>query len=116
MQEKSFCFKNILCVFLTLLILSSAQFSPIQKENSSCKKEQKGQENKSDQNKIPEFQEYSVEAILPIIDFKAPVLVFCVISLPDITRCYATNLYIGKIVKSSIFKKLFTCIIATNAP
>ena len=116
MQKKPYYFKNILCVFLALLILSSTQLSPIQKEKSSYKKEQKGQENKSDQNNTPEFQEYSVEAIVPIIDFKTPEVVFCLISLPDITCCYVTSLYNGNINHSSFFKKLFTCIIAVNAP
>jgi hypothetical protein len=116
MQREKIYFNNILCVFLALFILSSSQLSPILKEKSSYKNEQKEQENKSDQNKTPEFHNYSVEAILPIVDFKAPELVFYTISLPDITRCYASNFYIGKILQSSIFKKLFTCIIAANAP
>lgn len=113
---KKICFNNILCVFLAFFILSSSQLWSISKERSSHKKEQKEQENKSDQNKTTELHKYTVEAILPIVDFKAPTLFFFIISLPDSIGCYSDKLYIDKILQSSIFKKLFTCIIAANAP
>lgn len=116
MQDRKVHISRIFSLLLVLLILFVSYNPADSRDKVISKKEQKEQENNKGQEKKAEISEFSVEAILPIISFQVPDLNFSHISLADIELRYEAELFQKTFSTSHHFRKLFTCIIAINAP
>lgn len=116
MKESKAYIRSVFCLFLVTLVLFASYSSTEHVDNNTPKKEQKEQQNNNRPEKKAEIREFSVEAILPIINFHIPLLYASLIGFPQTEFLYEDNLYLDALPLSTHFRKLFTCIIAVNAP
>ncbi len=117
MKESKAYIRSVFCLFLvTLILFASYSSTEYVDDNNTPKKEQKEQQNNNETEKKAEIREFSVEAILPIINFPAPLLYASSITFPQTEFLIEGDLYLDIRPLSTHFRKLFTCIISVNAP
>ena len=116
MKESKAYIRSIFCLFLVTLFLFASYSSTEHVDNNTPKKEQKEHQNNNRTEKKAEIREFSVEAILPIINIPAPLLYASLIDFPQKEFLCEDDFYLDTQPLSTHFRKLFTCIISVNAP